>query len=174
MCARSNSWKSGNNPILPEDTGSKGPINTPVSRWACSAGPSCSELKSQPLTLALHLPEAAAACQEKRKRRKESYHAPAARSDWQISRSWLMTSPTTILLHHLNTSLSLSFSVCVCVCVFVPPFFYFLLKLNDWEICRERDRHTNWKQRRACSPCCGWTFCLSKKKKKSKEKNKKQ
>lgn len=31
---------------------------------------------------------------------------------------------------------------------------------------REREKHTKWKQRRVCSPCCGWAFALSEKREK--------
>lgn len=56
--------------------------HTSVQVHRACAGFSCLELKSQPITLALCLPEAGTVCQE---REENNHHVPQAWIDWQIS-----------------------------------------------------------------------------------------
>lgn len=91
-----------------------------MSRWAWSAGLSRLKLKSLP---GPRLPEAGTVCQEKA----ESYHAPAAWTDWQISfclDKWAE-------LHYTAASCEdFSLSVSFCCLLFVPPYLFSLLSFS--------------------------------------------
>lgn len=91
-----------------------------MSRWAWSAGLSRLKLKSLP---GPRLPEAGTVCQEKA----ESYHAPAAWTDWQISfclDKWAE-------LHYTAASCEdFSLSISFCCLLFVPPYLFSLLSFS--------------------------------------------
>lgn len=131
-----------------------------MSRWAWSAGLSRLKLKSLPGQC---LPEAGTVCQEKT----ESYHAPAAWTDWQISfclDKWAELHYTAASCEDFSLSVSLS-AACSLFHLIYFLYYHFLPLTNQMNVSWWLEKkHRNWEQRHVCSPCCGWTFALSKKK----------
>lgn len=142
----SDSWKSGSPYISRREIGSKGPINTHQCPGECvMLGFIAFQLKSQPLALALLSPRGWNRVSER------NHIAPPAVWTHQTNH------PDTINeLGYYTAALCkdlslLSVSICSILFLFLPK----CSGVNNVCVCKEREKHTNWKQRRVCSPCCG-------------------